>query len=912
MVSQLSNSKPPEQLLISVCLPVRNGAAYLSTAIESVLHQDYQNFELLISDDCSSDESREIIKNYACQDDRIIWWKNEQPLGLFANYNKCLERAQGEFIKPFAQDDLLSTSLLSKQLSFLKQHSDVSLVAAQREFIDANGKPIQNLRKGFRISEVLGQRDFYNFKEIANSCLFPLVNIIGEPCAVMFRAKDKGEGFSEKYKHLGDIDYWFRLLKLGDLGMIHEPLVFFRKHNNSATSNNVNELWANTDIIHLADTIGDALALMARSKVDFIKYNFSYSGKYVPRSSNGSLDFSRISEKDDFDRSDVASLKRAFLISLSMLDEENNDLYLIDKEMEEIEQNSKIIIAREARLRRILKSWSWIVTRPLREINKLLNTGSEKSLENYVSYFDSVLLEQREYLRHLKKTESRIFSSRSWKVTRFLRDGGLPIEENETIYTAADDQSSSKEQPFDSENQIELLKARNNLPDLIKRWVDTILTCKQEEWLNYILPKENGSSSKSDYVVFLSHDASRTGAPQLLLNIVKSFSKAGFECISIFKDEGPLLQDFRRHSHVLNLTGCEEIDTVMDLLVSPDVLEKGSGTFYGTIANSIESLPLAEPLAKWNYPLIYLVHELSNGYSKNQLKQISQIADKVTFPAEFARQSFVEKCKIPDSRSVILPQGLLEPVTGSGSQREIREAIRERLGLDQSAFLVLSCGTFIMRKGIDWFVDAAKRTLKNNANKDIHFVWIGEGEDHPFSLYYYCQRDIQNYGISKNVHFTGEIVDRQLLNDFFLSSDLFLMVSREDPFPCVSQMAMAAGLPVIAFEDAGGTPELLARGGGTIVDYGDTDKVAKQVLEYFNNHEMRLKHSIQAKRIIDEHYRFEDYFFSLKELLLNGSIDPLENEKPGWSNQINNNWLNSGLKNSSLSSSADGAATVNP
>src|SRR5690349_18729732 len=93
--------------LVSVCLPVYNGEQYLRESIDSVLGQTYADFEILISDDGSTDSSAEICAQYADRDRRVRFWRNEANRGLFANYNICMNRARGEFIKPFAQDDVL-------------------------------------------------------------------------------------------------------------------------------------------------------------------------------------------------------------------------------------------------------------------------------------------------------------------------------------------------------------------------------------------------------------------------------------------------------------------------------------------------------------------------------------------------------------------------------------------------------------------------------------------------------------------------------------------------------------------------------------------------------------------------------------------------------------------------------------
>src|SRR5688500_16896371 len=117
---------------VSVCLPIRNGARYLGAAIESVLAQTEQDFELLIADDSSTDGSVDLVEAFAQSDSRIILTRHSEPLVLFGNYNFCIRQAHGKYIKLFGQDDLLDPHCLSTQVALLEQHSDVQLVSSVR------------------------------------------------------------------------------------------------------------------------------------------------------------------------------------------------------------------------------------------------------------------------------------------------------------------------------------------------------------------------------------------------------------------------------------------------------------------------------------------------------------------------------------------------------------------------------------------------------------------------------------------------------------------------------------------------------------------------------------------------------------------------------------------------------------
>src|SRR5271168_1666221 len=182
----------------SILLPVFNGASFLKSAIESALAQTFDDFELIIADDLSSDDSFQLIERFAKQDRRIVAWQNEKNLGLFANYNACLKRARAELIKPFAQDDLFEPTILAEFDAIFSEHPSVALTSCARRLVDQTGFETKVL-KSFK------QDTLQNHQEALRDNLITLVNLIGEPSTVAFRAAFAGDGFDHHYHHLGDI-----------------------------------------------------------------------------------------------------------------------------------------------------------------------------------------------------------------------------------------------------------------------------------------------------------------------------------------------------------------------------------------------------------------------------------------------------------------------------------------------------------------------------------------------------------------------------------------------------------------------------------------------------------------------------------------------------------------------------------
>lgn len=231
---------------VSVCLPVFNGERFITAAIESVLAQTFEDFELIVVDDKSTDRSREIVCDLAQKDKRVKLHCNDNNLGLFANYNKCIQLSTGKYIKLFAQDDLWRTSIIARMVKELEARPAVALVACGREYVNAEGNTISTKAYSDHDREFDG-------KTAALAMLSKIDNFIGEPCAVMFRRDQVGTGFDAGLPQMGDIDYWTRLLQAGNLLYISEPLCQFRVHHGAQSVRSITGLDYLAEIVALTD-----------------------------------------------------------------------------------------------------------------------------------------------------------------------------------------------------------------------------------------------------------------------------------------------------------------------------------------------------------------------------------------------------------------------------------------------------------------------------------------------------------------------------------------------------------------------------------------------------------------------------------------------------------------------------------
>ncbi|HSP31152.1 MAG TPA: glycosyltransferase family A protein, partial [Halomonas sp.] len=131
---------------VTVITPVYNGERYLEQAIESALGQTYRNFELILVDDCSSDQSTRIIRQHL-SNERIVFLQNEKNMGVAASRNHALKFAKGDLITFLDQDDIWLPNKLVLQVSAIEKHPDIGLLHAGYARIDPSGELLSSYRQ---------------------------------------------------------------------------------------------------------------------------------------------------------------------------------------------------------------------------------------------------------------------------------------------------------------------------------------------------------------------------------------------------------------------------------------------------------------------------------------------------------------------------------------------------------------------------------------------------------------------------------------------------------------------------------------------------------------------------------------------------------------------------------------------
>jgi glycosyltransferase involved in cell wall biosynthesis len=210
---------------------VKNGGSFLPLAVESVLAQLTEDFELVVVDNCSSDGTAQWIEQKAANTPRIRFYRNSADVGMTANFNACLKQAQGEYVKFVCADDFLLPHSLQRMSHVLDKHPEVSLVVGGRRLIDESGTKIASQNYAGEDLTVPGP-------EVINQCLFG-GNDIGEPTAVMFRRAAARRGFQESLSQLMDLEMWFYLLEQGDMAILADEVCAIRRHPGQLTRQSI-------------------------------------------------------------------------------------------------------------------------------------------------------------------------------------------------------------------------------------------------------------------------------------------------------------------------------------------------------------------------------------------------------------------------------------------------------------------------------------------------------------------------------------------------------------------------------------------------------------------------------------------------------------------------------------------------
>lgn len=355
-------------------------------------------------------------------------------------------------------------------------------------------------------------------------------------------------------------------------------------------------------------------------------------------------------------------------------------------------------------------------------------------------------------------------------------------------------------------------------------------------------------------IIFVGHYAGRTGAPISLLRIVEWFAiNANHPCIVVLNNGGPLVEEYakcatvhlwnqpcqpqrdlrNRINAVLRRSGPTEQERLSQhqtAIVSSLSTHNVGAIFNNTGVNGHILEALKSVL---HVPIISRIPELEAYMRKNNenrsVDRVLALSEHFVAVSQSVKDNLVH-------RHAVSPERVSVVHGACATSRLVRGAgkLREKLHIPEDAFVVGGCGTMDWRKGIDLFIQVANRAVKSLDCADTYFCWIGGCVSESTCIEFHYE--IELLSLSERLFFLGEVADTA---PYLADLDLFLLTSREDPFPLVMLEAARQGVPIVCFEDGGGGPEFVDSTAGITVPMLDVAGMTQAVKDLKGAPELR-------------------------------------------------------------------------
>lgn len=378
---------------------------------------------------------------------------------------------------------------------------------------------------------------------------------------------------------------------------------------------------------------------------------------------------------------------------------------------------------------------------------------------------------------------------------------------------------------------------------------------KVRKYKNYRkqLNKKNYNTLNSSKILLISHDASKSGAPMLLDYIAREMKKQGITLYIISRSYGAMLFDFMKSGET------KVIKTKRGFKRNLKKIKKLG--FNKVICNTTVNGDLVPILKDLGFNVISLVHELPKTIQilkiQDRAEQIASKSNVVIFPSTYVYNKFLEIANV-SVKYIIKPQGLYLTDNIEYNKEKSKSYLQEKYLIPKCKKMILNVARGEKRKGYDLFL---KVTQELSTMEELIFVWVGDYDKEIYKSF------LDEYNIKSAINLTqpGFINDSIELSKFYQAADLFLLTSREDPFPSVVLQAFNAYTPVVAFENAGGFCDIVKNDGtGYLVEYENLTAIKEAILKIIQSSEI-TKIGVNCKKVA-ENIRFDDYVKTLINL----------------------------------------------
>jgi glycosyltransferase involved in cell wall biosynthesis len=404
---------------------------------------------------------------------------------------------------------------------------------------------------------------------------------------------------------------------------------------------------------------------------------------------------------------------------------------------------------------------------------------------------------------------------------------------------------------------------------------------------------------RKETIILLSHEASRTGAPVVALNIGQRLCEK-YNIVTVLLRGGGLIDSFDKISaHLICLEDKHRHRTEFKYVVN-SILRAGPIRF--AIVNSIASWDFISSLGAAFVPTVTLIHEFAS-YMRpiGAMREALGWVTEPVFSTKVTAESFCnDHPGLLHRRLHILPQGQCRLPTAPtsknpGAERRRLEAAMRPPGTEGD-FVVLGAGAVQLRKGVELFLATAAAVQRRGGDRRIRFVWIGHGYDPEQDLVYstYLAEQIARSNLTDSVAFLKEVPE---LAPAYVNADVFYLSSRLDPLPNVAIDAAMHGLPVICFEGATGFAEVLQQEKATrltVMPHLDTDAAARLIIDLAGNNTLLQAVGEATKARVKATFDIDQYVARIDEIG-NQAIESMQQRRADFNTILSDPLFDAGI-----------------
>lgn len=380
-------------------------------------------------------------------------------------------------------------------------------------------------------------------------------------------------------------------------------------------------------------------------------------------------------------------------------------------------------------------------------------------------------------------------------------------------------------------------------------------------------------------ILLIGHDANRAGAQLVLLQLMQQLRNNGIILHLLLGEGGPLLSDYeqlatvtiwpRQREYVVGPTADKVLGKLGLWQKRADQQQQRQrealhnalhiDTVDLVLVNTVTSSTYFRQLSlRPNVPVLAFVHELTmsvNLYANpDDLRYLLERATRVLTVSKATARYYETTWQVAPDRITLFTHIDLPAIQHALDAAGRRTGLLPGLDdLPANALIVGSCGNAEWRKGTDLFVSLARilANLTGEQNQPVYFVWVGLP---PGQLHNDLTLDVAKAGLTDRVRFVAPTPD---VLRYMARFDIFLLCSREDPYPLVMLEAGLSGVPVVCFEGAGGAAELVETDGGAVVPYLDLLAMAKAIQRLADDADLRRKQGETLRQKIQQRHNLQ-------------------------------------------------------